>query len=258
MYNLRICNKRWAWVASVLFGILFLFSSFRACSVAFEENDIIARWDFETAEREIVKDENSNDNPGIIRGAQRTKGRAGKGMSFDGKDDLIEIPHSPLFGQIEQFTARLWFRPKVNLAAGLGGLQVRPTFIKKPGTLYFHYDGRGFVCGKFVNEEDMSYQVSIGREYLKDRWYYLALVYDGRNLKLYENGLLLCSSRAEGILQDTGTLLWIGGAPATVIHPGLAYDGLINETFDGVLDEVIILNRSLSPERIKVDYLKFK
>ena len=68
-----------------------------------------------------------------------------------------------------------------------------------------------------------------------NRWSHVALTYDGATLRLYVDGGEVSRRAITGTIRRTSSPLWIGGN-----HP-------YGEYFSGVIDEVRIFNRALSP-----------
>jgi hypothetical protein len=71
-------------------------------------------------------------------------------------------------------------------------------------------------------------------------WRHAALTYDGTFVRLYLDGGEVNRSPLTGPVDQAPTVpVWVGGQPA----PGSSF-------FDGLLDDVRILQRALSPEEI--------
>ena len=73
------------------------------------------------------------------------------------------------------------------------------------------------------------------------RWTNVALTYDGALQRLYVNGRIVSTHAATGRIETPDNPLWIGGN-----HP-------YGEHFDGLLDEIRVYDRALSPEEIRHD-----
>jgi hypothetical protein len=72
-------------------------------------------------------------------------------------------------------------------------------------------------------------------------WTHVALTYDGAALRLYVNGALVSTTDLAGPLPASTSPLRIGG------------NSIWGEYFKGLIDEVRIYNRPLSPGEIQVD-----
>ena len=73
------------------------------------------------------------------------------------------------------------------------------------------------------------------------RWSHLAVTYNGAMLKLFVNGDQVSSQATSGLILKTADPLWIGGN-----HP-------YGEYFEGLIDEVQIYDRALSPSAVRAE-----
>jgi hypothetical protein len=91
-----------------------------------------------------------------------------------------------------------------------------------------------------------TYSVTTDGDINDDEWHHIAATYDGTIMRLYIDGQLNASNTTyTGSLPDNNDSIWIGR------H----YDP--DDTtayFDGIIDEVVIWNRSLTPTQIEVLY----
>jgi hypothetical protein len=74
-----------------------------------------------------------------------------------------------------------------------------------------------------------------------NRWSHLALTYDGTTLRLYVNGNQMVSHAATGAIRRTTDPLWIGG------------NRPYGEYFQGLIDEVRVYDRVLSPAEVRAE-----
>ena len=209
-----------------------------------EDSALVSLWHLDEGKGEIIYDFSSNDNVGALFGATWCEGKSGKALNFNGKDNYVEIPHSKSFEGIENFTLRLWFKPNVDLNSKLGGAKERQVLSKKGWTLYIFYDGRGFLGASFQNKEMVHQSMNVYKDYNKDTWYYLAFVYDGSNIFLFENGSPLYSQAAEGIPETENASLRLGADVENKAY------------FNGIIDEIVLFKRAFSPTEIREDYIK--
>ena len=93
--------------------------------------------------------------------------------------------------------------------------------------------GQAYVSG----ERDARGTVSI----LTGAWTHLATTYDGTSLKLYVNGTLVKTQSASGTMTVSNGVLKIGG------------NGIWGEWYRGLIDDVRIYSRSLTPSEIQSD-----
>src|SRR5262245_28500637 len=74
-----------------------------------------------------------------------------------------------------------------------------------------------------------------------NRWSHVAVTYDGTALRLFENSTQVSSRAITGSIRRTADPLWIGGS-----HP-------YGEYFRGLIDEVRVYDRALSPSEIRAE-----
>jgi hypothetical protein len=72
-----------------------------------------------------------------------------------------------------------------------------------------------------------------------DRWSHLAVTYDGTSIRLYVDGDEASSIPASGLIRRTSSPLWIGG------------NRPYGEYFRGVIDDVRVYDRALSPAQVR-------
>jgi hypothetical protein len=72
-------------------------------------------------------------------------------------------------------------------------------------------------------------------------WTHLAATYDGATLRLYVNGAQQATRAVTGPLQTSAGPLRIGG------------NGVWDEWFAGLIDDVRVYNRALSPTEVLAD-----
>jgi Concanavalin A-like lectin/glucanases superfamily len=74
-----------------------------------------------------------------------------------------------------------------------------------------------------------------------DRWSHVAVTYDGMTLRLYVDGTRVSSRATKGTIKKTTDPLWIGG------------NRPYGEYFQGVIDEVRVYDRALSPFDVRAE-----
>jgi hypothetical protein len=72
-----------------------------------------------------------------------------------------------------------------------------------------------------------------------DQWHHVAAVYDGSMLYLYVDGRLDACKSASGDLRVSSSNVYIGGSPS--------------QSFNGLVDDVLVYNRALS--KTEIEYL---
>jgi hypothetical protein len=171
------------------------------------------------------------------------EGMAGRAFSFDGKSGYVLIPDSPALDAFSNcITVEAWI--KVNrLAANpewegivtKGNASWRLLATSGAKTVYFASSGT-------TPSDDIS-----GTRNVNDgKWHDVAAVYDGTNLSLYVDGTLDVSKAASGSIRRNSDPVCIGYIANTGL-PG-------NYHFNGLIDDVSINYRALSPREIAAQY----
>ena len=201
--------------------------------------DCVGLWHLDEGEGSVAHDSSGLGHDGIINGATWVEGRYGGALSFDGVDDLVDCGHSPELMPEHEITVIAWVKP-----ASVGGGE--HSFVDKD---YYNLIRSG---------DDVRWELNLTRadgttywsqvwayDVLEaDRWFFIAATYhrDGRQ-RLYINGELRAEAtdRVSDHITSTTAPLYIGHRRGY---------------WDGVIDEVVILNRELSPEEIWEAYSK--
>ena len=80
---------------------------------------------------------------------------------------------------------------------------------------------------------------------MEDTWYHVAATYDGSSIKIYVNGV------EEGTPTiESGPIDYIGEQQDFKIGAGEKGNGLLQNHFDGSIDDVRVYDRALSAEEV--------
>ena len=71
-------------------------------------SSLVGYWDMDSWNATHVMDRTSNINHGLVYDANRSNGKLGYGMVFDGVDDYVKISHSPELNLTYPFTILFW------------------------------------------------------------------------------------------------------------------------------------------------------
>jgi len=190
---------------------------------------------------------------GNISGATWSSGKVGNAMVFDGVDDFVEIGDATSLNPTNALTIELW----VNTSSTSTPAGWIP-FVQKAFTSQVtpHYQYAVGYSGSYNNSYKLRFGVSINGivqelETMQDsfipdgRWHHIVATYNGTVLKIYLDGTEMANRTVTGNIDVFSTNLTIGGTPT---FAGSNYH------YNGLLDEVRILNRALTPEEIFQDY----
>jgi len=194
-------------------------------------SNLMLYYSFEiVADKGIVSDISGNDRFGRRNGARRVEDASlGGCMSFAGGSDGIAVPDITL----HQFTFCSW----VNSGTDRDDLNNRPIFRLAEGDRFYSLQGNTpggvGICvarGREVNEENWALA--------KGAWTHVAVTCDGSRFGIYRNGVL--TETGEMPCESLTATLYIGATGDT------KQDGWV-----GLIDEVALFNRALSPEEVK-------
>jgi len=206
------------------------------------ERGKILHFTFDGTDPSKVYDISGYKNDGIIGGAIRDVGFIGKAMKFDGVDDYVEVPNTPVLdtvGQTNAFTVSVWVKPYViwnydRIVYWLGSL-MHVYVVEGEGRMRCLVSG--LDPGVYVSNSPLE----------ADKWSFWALTWDGSKVRLYKNGELDTELSSTGTFDPSGRKVVIGNWE-NYTDP---------RTFHGWIDEVRIYNRALSSEEIRALYLNY-
>jgi len=204
---------------------------------------LVGYWNMEENNGTSLLDRSGNGNNGTLTngpkwstGAPLASGRGS--LSFDGKNDYVYIGNNISISSYVSIEA--WVKLK-NFGQGNTGTVIRKGsagndwFIRKEGANNYLtlrvYNSTGGLAN--VNGPVMS----------NDVWYHLVGVYDGANVSFYVNGALSSEAPLTGQISNNSVASAIG-----------SHQFGSSEFINGLIDEVRIYNRALSPEEVRYHY----
>ncbi len=193
-----------------------------------------------------VSDLEGLSNPSSVSGVTFVPGRVASGFTF-GQNGYIEIPSSSSLNN-QQFTVSAWVRPDgagpnnddfgsvvVQKASGLG------TGEAAVALWWRATDGRFSLASGSTSTQRVVSQ----NAFPTGTFYHVVGTYDGATLKLYVNGALEAQLSKTGSVSYTSVPWTIGSSYSEVRAAGFP------RTWNGVIDEVQIFNRSLTGAEIQ-------
>jgi hypothetical protein len=200
---------------------------------------LIAYWRFDEGSGGVAANEVDANANGTIEGATwEVAGKLGAALRFDGVNDRVSLPGSfNITGNA--FTIALWFN-----ADDFDIIDGR-LISKAQGTAEADHlwmlstiqDGATFLRARLSTQGTTHTLFGDNGTLSTQQWVHAALVYDGSELRLYQNAVLVGSQAQSGALDtDSGLGVAIGNQPS----------GAGSKPFDGLIDEVRIYNRALS------------
>lgn len=201
------------------------------------KNGLVAAYNFEGSSTTTVVDVSGLGNNGVVNGPKfSADGRYGKGMLFDGVNDIVSVNDSASLDLSTGFTLEAWVKPlSINRSSVMFKTQAG-------GSVYelYAYEDADLAISSF--NDGTNYQVVRANNPLRiNRWTYVVSTYDGQYLRLYLNGYNVSVIKATTPIKQSNGVLQIGG------------DTIWGEYFNGSLDEIRIYNRALSKVEIRTD-----
>jgi hypothetical protein len=177
-------------------------------------------------------------NNGTMTGGTYAPGKIGQAFSFDGTAQYVSVPSSSTMDVYGTHSVAFWVKPNALPTAGMvypvvskwvDGYEHKQVHVNADGRItYFLY---GTTAGSGITSAT-ALQTGV--------WTHVAATYDGKNMKIFLNGVQDASIAAAGDVGDGTGTLYLGYNPDTTFAGGEA-------PFNGLLDEVGWFNRALSP-----------
>ncbi|PIN68142.1 hypothetical protein COV94_06045, partial [Candidatus Woesearchaeota archaeon CG11_big_fil_rev_8_21_14_0_20_57_5] len=191
-----------------------------------------------------IHDASSYQTNGSIVGAASSTPGAHRN-AIDLKGGYVDIPNETRFDTANNITVLHWF--KIRTVSGWS------RFVSKFGAGPSPYSGWETLVGG-AESNQYCVNTNIGGVYsntdacdpgtlVADTWYHGGFTYNGSVLTVYINGTIVDTWVASGGIAANNNNVRIG-----------IWSGEETNALDGVVDEVMIWNRTLSPEEVKMMY----
>ena len=208
-----------------------------AATVRVDPSGLVGAYGFDEASGTAVTDVSLQHNNGSITGATRVAtGKFGRALSFSGTGNWVTIPDADSLDLTTAMTLEAWVNPTV----GTGWRTV--IFKEQPNNFtYALYgtDDQGHPSGWLHTNVD--YDMAGTASVPTNAWTHLAMTYDGGTMRLYANGSQVASRAVPPPIATSNGVLRIGG------------NNIWSEWFQGLIDEVRVYRRVLTPTEIGQD-----
>ncbi len=219
-------------------------------------SSLVGHWKFDEGVGAKAGDSSGNKNTGSITGAIWTSGKLGKGMNFDGADDIVNAQSPASLDNMTTYTVSAWIKPRT-LGEG-------PTFgrivDKDQGALtgwYFYLTtvGSAPACTSCLSlyhsftGTDGAWR-SANNSVTLNVWQHIAVTYNTsattNDPKFYVNGVV------KGIIAENTPSSVDDNDAANVFTIGNRTG--LDRTFDGLIDDVRVYNRILTAAEVLALY----
>jgi hypothetical protein len=190
------------------------------------EKDLVAYWNFDEGTGTAVKDQTALKHDGKLVGtASWVDGKFGKAIEFDGKTAYVEVAHADDLAIDTTLTFSVWFRPSVTINAANNGFRL----MTKNNDYFFLFNYTDAATGKGLGQLGFLLKDpagtnhvahSVTAEWKAGTWYHVAGTFDGKQIKIYINGILETTTDYVGKIGATKLALWIGADDAPSYFPG--------------------------------------
>lgn len=203
------------------------------------ESQIVGVWHFESSESNTAIDTSGQNNDGNISGAVRVPlEEGGQALSFDGVDDYVSIPFRSINHPEEEISLSCWLKIEQH-----GDMPVISSF--RNGGYRLRFESGSLVWEIQVGQELAAVRIP-SYDMTAHRWHYVTGTYDGRNVRIYLDGLLKEERPAAGsISYSAQNAIILGGYAGSGANPP-NQDGF----FHGFLDQVRLRNHAISPAQM--------
>ena len=203
-----------------------------------------ALWHFNEGEGNVLHDSSGNGNDGVIHGANWTEGVMSSGLEFDGVDDYVDVNFNPKYSTTDDFSWEAWMKvsdisnnPAIITArdeTGSSSDMIRLQ-VWNDGRIYFVMrDENGDSSNNFWTTKTVD----------DGKWHHIVLVRNTIADKFY----IFIDGYQYASVTDPST----GAICSTEGGLNIGYDPYLGgcDYFNGIIDEVAIYDRALTPTEI--------
>jgi hypothetical protein len=183
----------------------------------------------------------SGNNGTIIGGALPTIGKTGQALDFDGSDDYIDAGSGNSLAFTSDFTVSAWIKPDTFGDSSFGRIIDRQALSGAPGySFYVNNNPGGTPAGTQTLSANINAVSGSGNADIITLgiWQHAVVRKNGTAVSFYVDGTYQGGFTSDATINDSGTSFKLGDR----------YD--LARSFDGLLDDVRVYNRALSPEEI--------
>jgi chitodextrinase len=203
-----------------------------------DTSGLVAAYGFDEGSGTTIRDASGQNNNGVATATTWTAGKFGNALVFNGTSSQVTIPDAPSLRLTTAMTLEAWVFPT---STPTGWRAIVDKNIDGYYLMASTDNGNRPAGGGTWTSGN---QNTFGPAAIPvNSWTHLATTFDGATIRLFVNGVQVASVAQTAPLSPTADTLQIGA------------DFYPTEYFAGLIDEVRIYNRALSPAEIQVDML---
>jgi hypothetical protein len=201
----------------------------------------VGAWRFDEGSGTTAYDTSGQGNHGSISGATWTTGKFGKALQFDGADDYIISTSVKNYPYI---SVSVWIKITSRKESQIvskwddysGNYRGWLLFQTSSGNIRFYVSPTGSTWDSV--EDPLLPPLN--------EWIHYVGTYDGNEIKIYRNGVLVVSKSYPGTIFETQANFLIG----------IGKEGTTYRSFNGIIDEVKIYPFALTPQQIRAEFVR--
>ncbi len=217
--------------------ILGLLSFLLLSSVSRGEQGLVASWPCDEGQGATLHDRSGHGGDGRIRGAKWVRCGRLSALEFDGQEDEVNFGSPPSLGVSKAVSVEMWVRPAATPSAG------------EPGIFGKSYES--FVLTHYVDGNAWWYISGGGnnvRAPLTPRsWHHVAGTFDGKQLKLYVDGVLASIGESKAATIGRGDRCFLGTSSG-------ARQFTKGARFHGMVSQIRVYDRAISADEVADHY----
>ncbi len=210
-----------------------------AVSIPNAESDLLGYWKFDESAGNVAIDASEYAHYGTIFKAVRVPGQSGRALDFAGFGNYVQIESDPILDNLDAVTMMAWIYPRVDAHWHV--------LDKGDGDKRLYAEGmRLTLNGRVRTSGTHAYSASPANTVTLNAWQHVAMTWTRatNRTRLFLNGVEV---RYDSQDTGTGTVQEDGDYPFTIGARGALGDVTF---FNGLMDEVRLYNRALSPQEI--------
>lgn len=195
---------------------------------------LVGYWSFQSGAGQTAFDISGNKNDGPFIGSPKwIPGKYGPALMLSGSAQYIRVPTNPVLKPTGAITIAFWAKPTAT------GSSLRLIDCENAGGSVGYVIAQGLVSGWLCRIGGTITNTSTGILTL-NIWQHVCATYDGANIRLYINGIVVDTKAKTGAIGYSGSSdVFIGSIPT------------VGSYWPGAIDDGRIYNRALSSQEIK-------